>query len=118
MGFTESMLNAVEHGNLGICFDEKRELLLNDKWDQEIERRLTQPEYMVKNARLYLERREREIEIAIEDEGGGFDFERFRNFSPDRAEAPNGRGIHLATRDFDQISFKGSGNRVECVKRI
>jgi len=53
MGFTELMLNAVEHGNLGICFEEKRELLLNDKWDQEIERRLTQPEYMVKNARLY-----------------------------------------------------------------
>jgi CheY-like chemotaxis protein/anti-sigma regulatory factor (Ser/Thr protein kinase) len=118
MGFTELMLNAVEHGNLGICFEEKRDLLLQDKWDLEIERRLTQPEHMAKNARLYLERREREIEIAIEDEGDGFDFERFRNFSPDRAEATNGRGIHLASRDFDHLAFKGSGNRVECVKRI
>lgn len=36
----------------------------------------------------------------------------------DAAEAPNGRGIHLATRDFDHRIFKGSGNRVECVKRV
>ena len=118
MGFTELMLNAVEHGNLGIDFEEKRDLLLHGGWEQEIEHRLTQPHYMAKNARLYLIRHEREIEIAIEDEGDGFDFERFRHFSPDRAEAPNGRGIHLASRDFDEITFKGSGNRVECVKRI
>lgn len=118
MGFTELMLNAVEHGNLGIDYEEKRDLLLNGKWEHEVERRLTQPDYMAKNARIYLERREREIVIAIEDEGDGFDFERFLHFSPDRAEAPNGRGIHLATKDFDEISFKGSGNRVECIKRI
>lgn len=118
MGFTELMLNAVEHGNLGICFEEKRDLLLSGQWDMEVERRLTQPEFMTRNARLYLERSEREISIAIEDEGTGFDYERFRHFSPDRAEAPNGRGIHLATRDFDHLTFKGSGNRVECVKRV
>lgn len=118
MGFTELMLNAVEHGNLGINFEEKRDLLLKGQWEHEVEHRLTQPEYMVKNARLYLERTDREISIAIEDEGQGFDFQRFLHFSPDRAESPNGRGIHLATRDFDSLAFKGSGNRVECVKRL
>ena len=118
MGFTELMLNAIEHGNLGITYEEKRDLLLQNKWDEEIEARLSQPENLNKNARLYLERREREIEIAIEDEGTGFDWERFLYFSPERAEAPNGRGIYLASRDFDFMHFKGSGNRVECRKNL
>lgn len=118
LGFTELMLNAIEHGNLGLSFEEKKELLLSNQWEQEMETRLSQPQFMEKDAKIFLQRSARNIEIVIEDEGGGFDWERFMTLDPARADAPNGRGIYLAAMDFDSIEYLGNGNKVLCSKRI
>lgn len=39
-GLQELLINAVEHGNLGMTYAEKGSLLLEDRWEQEVERRL------------------------------------------------------------------------------
>lgn len=118
LGFTELMLNAIEHGNLGLSFEEKKDLLLANCWDQEIEARLSHPEFMKRDARLYLQRTDRNIEIVIEDEGKGFEWEHFLTIDPTRADAPNGRGIYLATLDFDSMQYVNRGNKVVCTKTI
>ena len=43
MGLSELMINAVEHGNLKIGYDEKSELRKTDQWESEIEKRLALP---------------------------------------------------------------------------
>lgn len=118
LGFTELMLNAIEHGNLGISFEEKKELLLTGMWEQEVEQRLSDPSYMLKDARIFLNRNDRNIEITIEDDGKGFEWERFMTLDASRADAPNGRGIYLASMDFDTMAYMGSGNKVICTKTI
>ncbi len=43
VGLSEVFINAVEHGNLAISFDEKSQLLEDHGWTEEIARRLTLP---------------------------------------------------------------------------
>ncbi len=51
-GLHELLINAVEHGNLGITYAEKTELVLRGGWLEEVERRLADPAYGEKEARL------------------------------------------------------------------
>ncbi len=45
MGLSELLVNAIEHGNLEIGYDEKSRLLQSEGWQGEIDRRLALPEY-------------------------------------------------------------------------
>ncbi len=45
VGFTELLINAVEHGNLGITYEDKSNLNESGKWEAEVLRRLALPEY-------------------------------------------------------------------------
>ncbi len=114
-GLNELLINAVEHGNLGITYNEKTKLVLGGTWMQEVERRLEAPEYKDKNARLSFKAAKDAIAVIIKDEGGGFDWSRYVELSPDRATDPHGRGI-AASRlmSFDSIEYLGTGNEVVC----
>ena len=118
MGFTELMFNAVEHGNLGFTFEDKKKHLIRGTWQDVLDLRMNDEEYEDKTAQIELTRNHRDIRIVIEDQGEGFDWEYFRNIDPARLDAPNGRGIYLASMDFDSIQYEGSGNRVICTKSI
>ncbi len=49
----------------------------------------------------------------ITDEGEGFDWRRFLDFDPERAFAPNGRGIALSRQlSFSSLTYIPPGNRV------
>ena len=96
IGISEIMINAVEHGNLGISFEEKSNHLLKGTLKNEIEHRLGLPEYQAKKATLTLDRIEDHISITITDEGNGFNWKEYLQLSPERAMHPNGRGIAMA----------------------
>ncbi|MEC5397883.1 response regulator [Uliginosibacterium sp. H1] len=114
MGLAELLVNGVEHGNLGIDFAEKSALKNEERWNAEIERRLALPENRHKRVRLEIQREATGWRVLISDEGTGFDWEPFLELSPDRAFAPNGRGIALSRRmSFRQMHYLGCGNRVE-----
>lgn len=113
MGLSELLINAVEHGNLGISYAEKSRLKLEDGWEREVERRLSAPPYAGRRARLLVERDERELRYTVSDQGDGFDFERYLDFDPARAFDPNGRGIAMARRlCFRRLEYRGCGNSV------
>ena len=116
MGLSELMINAIEHGNLEISFSEKSRLKEQDRWHEEVERRLGLPEYRDRNVTVTIERRAHEWEFVIEDQGHGFDWHEFLELDPERAFAPNGRGIALARQlAFASLSYEGSGNRVRAI---
>ncbi len=114
-GLNELMRNAVEHGNLGIGYDEKANLLRSGSWREEVERRLNLPENQGKFASLTFETTEDVVVIRIKDEGEGFDWQRYLNFSPERAAAPHGRGIaSCRALSFPSLEYLGGGNEARC----
>lgn len=118
VGIRELMLNAVEHGNLGITYEEKTALIRTSCWEQEIEQRLRQPAHIGKEARALIERGQNALILTIEDEGVGFDWTRYLEIDPGRVRDPHGRGIALAqAADFDSLTYKAPGNKVVCTKQ-
>ncbi len=115
LGLTELMINAVEHGNLGIGYEEKSRLNMNDDWEQEISWRLTLPSNKNKYVSIEFRRTNKEITFLIVDQGKGFDWMQYMEMSPLRVFDSHGRGIAMANSiSFDNIEYLGSGNEV-CV---
>lgn len=116
LGLSELMINAVEHGNLGISYEEKSRLVEIDDWTTEVKRRLALPEYKDKKVTLMFERQNSEIRFTIQDEGVGFAWEKFMEISPERAFDTHGRGIAIAnTISFTRLEYQGNGNQVLAV---
>lgn len=110
----ELILNAIEHGTLGLGYETKTELLRSGKWHEELGRRLAASQVQDKAVTVSLECNETGIVLSIADEGRGFTWQDFtgRKQSIDR---PNGRGLWLAFHSaFDEISFNPEGNVVTC----
>lgn len=112
-GLTELIINAVEHGNLGISYDEKTKLNLQDQWENLINSRLESPSCKDKTVTVDFERNEDEIAFVITDEGAGFEWSDYMEMSPERAFDSHGRGIALANSiSFNRIEYLGCGNKV------
>ena len=119
IGLTELLVNAVEHGNLGITYDEKSRLREEGRWEAEIESRLADPAHAYKQVRVRYTREIDQIRVYIEDEGPGFDWRKYVDMDPERAFDTHGRGIAMSRMiSFDSIEYRGSGNRVEVTVRI
>jgi hypothetical protein len=51
--------------------------------------------------------------MTIQDEGDGFDWQKYLDFDPERAFDPHGRGIAMARMmSFDALEYQGKGNTV------
>lgn len=112
-GLTELLVNAVEHGNLGISYADKKRLRLEDRWEAEVARRLVLPEYRDRSVHVRVERHPDRLEFTVTDEGEGFDWRRYMEFDPGRAGDPNGRGIAMARMlSFSTLEYRGNGNTV------
>ncbi len=113
IGLMELLINAIEHGNLGISYEEKSELNKNWSLHKETSRRMSLKEN--KNKCVYIEftRKDNELLFHIKDEGEGFEWEKYLNFSPERAFDTHGRGIALASSlSFENVKYIGNGNEV------
>lgn len=119
LGLTELMLNAVEHGNLGFTYEEKRGFKLAGTWDSELQNRLFYPEYKSKVANLSVIKNQNMVSVTIEDQGAGFDWEKYTKFDSSRLMDPNGRGLlMIMSSGFKRFEYKGKGNIVECVFEV
>lgn len=113
-GLSEILINAVEHGNLGISYAEKSRLLAERNWEQEIEKRLEQAEYSNLYVSIKFSRNEKTINIEVVDQGKGFEWEQYMEVSPERSTDVHGRGIAMAKLlSFDRLEYKGKGNHVK-----
>jgi CheY-like chemotaxis protein len=113
MGLTELLINAVEHGNLGVTYADKSALLREDRWEQEIERRTALPENAHKVVDVSFERLGDSARFVIKDAGAGFDAPQYLALAPERAYDLHGRGIAMAGKlSFSALEYRGSGNEV------
>jgi DNA-binding response OmpR family regulator len=113
LGIAELLVNAIEHGNLGISCAEKSALMREDRLVQELARRHELPECRDKRAHISVERQTAELTFTVSDEGQGFDYRPYLELDPARAFEPNGRGIALARMmSFSRLEYQGQGNVV------
>ncbi len=115
----EMIINAIEHGNLGVSFDEKSQATLNDNYFEYIMQRQNDPRFKNKRVNIeYMIKADRAV-YKITDEGDGFDHQ--SHFNKD-ADDPNenmlmhGRGITMTREIFDRIEYNKKGNQVLLVK--
>lgn len=84
---TESVNNAINHGNQG----------RSDK-----------------NVTISLSLNDSQISFRIEDEGSGFDYDNLPDpTAPENLEKPSGRGIFLMRHLADEVTFQDDGKVVE-----
>lgn len=111
IGISEMITNAIEHGNLGITYREKSELVEKGEWLKEIERRLNLPENVNKYVHLTLKRRGNTMTVLIEDQGPGFDWTKYLEMDEVRVFDNHGRGIAI-TNKYLKLEYLGTGNKV------
>lgn len=112
-GLQELMINAIEHGNLGITYQEKSQLHQTGEWEDEVNSRQQLPLYCDKYATLQFERSGSTITVTITDMGSGFEWEGYLSFDPRRILDNHGRGIAIANNlCFHQLEYCNGGRTV------
>ncbi len=115
-GISELLINAVEHGNLGISYDQKTELLEENSWRTTITEMLAAPEHVDKQVVVIFEKKNNTCYLQITDQGDGFNWKQFLEFDPSRASHNHGRGIAMANMiAFDKVVYNEKGNQVTAV---
>ena len=112
-GYSELLINAVEHGTLAISYAEKSRLLHEGRWEAEIESRLQQAQYASLQVEVTMHKTAEACVVTISDQGCGFNWQDYVEFNPERIFDLHGRGIAMSKAvSFDQLEYQGNGNKV------
>jgi len=116
----EMIINAIEHGNLNISYDEKSQAMEEDNYFEIVSQRQHDPLY--KDRKVYIEYRigPEKIAYKITDEGDGFDHSQILQKTQEANEfmLSHGRGISISQEIFDEITYNKKGNQVLLIKYI
>lgn len=116
---SEFLMNAYEHGSLKLTEEEKAALLESGGYHDELRRRELACKAKIEVGVSIVGN---EIAVNVTDPGYGFDYKRYQKMSEaeliDRLAMPNGRGIQMAMRYFDKISFSKGGAGVLLTKKV
>jgi DNA-binding response OmpR family regulator len=118
-GYSELLINAVEHGNLGITYAEKSQLLSEDRWAEEVENRLKSPLHAAQTVEVVLDKGPDKLTVTITDQGQGFEWKKYMQFDPARMFDLHGRGIAMSSGlSFDHLEYLGKGNSVVTIVKL
>jgi DNA-binding response OmpR family regulator len=117
IGIEEMLTNAIEHGNLGISFHEKKTAIEKGKLGELLAGRLEEGGNADKKVIVKSTLTPEAFSISIKDEGAGFDWRNLPELLPENLFSYNGRGIFLTKIYYDEVYYSQSGNEVTLVKR-
>jgi len=113
MGLYELIVNAIEHGNLGIGYALKSSLDGTQAWLDEISNRMNLPVNKAKKVLVEYAEQQGDLVITITDQGVGFNYKEFLDISTARSLNTSGRGIAVArVLCFEGLEFIAPGNQV------
>jgi DNA-binding response OmpR family regulator/anti-sigma regulatory factor (Ser/Thr protein kinase) len=117
IGIEEMLVNAIEHGNLDITYEEKNVAIEQGKFGNLIRDRLASSNNVKKRIVVQSRLTNDLLKVVITDEGKGFDWRAL----PDPLESNfltyNGRGIFLTKIFYDEVRFNETGNEVTITKK-
>ncbi|MCB1304337.1 MAG: ATP-binding protein, partial [Leptospiraceae bacterium] len=115
----EIIINAIEHGNLEITFDEKTAALEEGSYLALIEQRRNDERYKKRKVQIEYAIDSDRVAFRITDEGKGFDHRKMLQTDERELNAQymaHGRGIMMTVSAFDIVRYNEKGNRVALVK--
>jgi len=119
LGLYEILVNAIEHGNLGITYEEKKESLETNTYNELFSERLKKANEQGRNVNIVSMFNGEELIVKVKDQGKGFNYKDLPPLSdPDTLLLAHGRGILLASLYFDSIEYKEPGNEVILTKKL
>lgn len=111
MTLMEFLTNALEHGNLGITYEDKTKWLMEGKdMIQLLEERNKDPLYADKKIHISYKIGKMKSTFVIRDDGEGFDWRKY--LQNNVSEELHGRGIALSRELAKRISYNEKGNEV------
>jgi CheY-like chemotaxis protein/anti-sigma regulatory factor (Ser/Thr protein kinase) len=116
LGLYEIIVNAIEHGNLAITFEEKCAAIKHNAYETLLRERVSDPAYSTRQVTIDYRMIPGELHYTVADEGSGFDWQNLVH--PDLSRdplAPCGRGLFLARIYLDRMEFNKKGNEVHLV---
>jgi anti-sigma regulatory factor (Ser/Thr protein kinase) len=117
VGMEEMITNAVEHGNMGISFEEKNEAIQAGRLAELIAERGRQSDAQGRSVTIVSRLNPREFTVSIRDQGKGFNWRALPSVSAENLLTYNGRGIFLTRISFDEVTYNETGNEVTLLKR-
>jgi anti-sigma regulatory factor (Ser/Thr protein kinase)/PAS domain-containing protein len=121
LALREIIINAIEHGNLGISFSEKSAALAADDYFNLLSRRQAEKTRRGRMVSIDYALAHDRVTYRITDQGEGFDHAAvMKRDANDESEGllPHGRGIQMTIQIFDEVRYNTKGNQVLLVKRF
>jgi DNA-binding response OmpR family regulator len=117
IGIEEMIVNAVEHGNLGITFEEKNKAISEGTLANLLAQRGKESDAHGRQVFVTASLTPEAFEVVVRDEGGGFDWRRLPIVAPENLMSFNGRGIFLTKIYFDEVRYNEKGTEVTLRKK-
>ena len=117
----EILVNAIEHGNLEISFEEKSNALATGEYLDLIRKRQLDQQYSNKKVKIDYILAPGKICYRITDEGKGFNWRKQMKTDLDELNeqaVTHGRGISMTRSVFDIVEYNEKGNQVSLIKFI
>lgn len=109
----ELLINAIEHGNCKISFDEKTSWLhAGENIADLVIKKCSDPSIAVKKVCLEWEIMQESSRYIIRDEGNGFDVEKYKETHDTDPSLLHGRGIMIARSLVGRLTYNRKGNIV------
>ncbi|MCB1174927.1 MAG: ATP-binding protein, partial [Leptospiraceae bacterium] len=118
IGLREMLINAIEHGNLGISFQEKSESTHGDRYLELVAQRQNQSPYKNRLVDVQYALNQNRVLYSIKDQGEGFDHQHALQSFKVNKDLYHGRGLAIARSIFDELHYNHKGNQVKLVKYI
>ncbi|PCI27480.1 MAG: hypothetical protein COB67_08410 [SAR324 cluster bacterium] len=112
----ETLINAIEHGNLEITQEEKEATLKNNRFNHLYQERFRNPVFRNRQILIRYEYQPHHVSFTIQDEGKGFNWAAQAN-SPTSLFSKSGRGIALTRIYVDEMIYNEKGNQVMLMLR-
>ena len=117
MGLQELLVNAMEHGNLGITTAEKQAAQAQGDYYGYTRGRAAQAEYRDRLVRVRVTMGKSRLTISVADMGEGFDWQAAVCQPLDYSKGC-GMGLYIVHKVFDEVCFNSRGNKVTVVKYL
>ena len=115
----EVIMNAIEHGNLNILYETKKNWLKKNIYHKKLKELLKTEKAKTTHVEITLQIEDDNIIIAVKDQGLGFKpKQEAKKINNDGFARESGRGIMMIKSYFDEVKFNKKGNVITLIKLI
>ena len=115
----EVIMNAIEHGNLSIPYEMKKEWLKKNTYNKKLKELLKTEKAKTTHVDIILKIEEGYISINVKDQGLGFKpKQEAKKINNDGFARESGRGMMMIKSYFDEVKFNKKGNSITLIKYL